>query len=106
MHVNTVHLKLRQLPCPWPGCAKSFGSNWHLQVHMYIHNDEKPLGCPHCDFRARQRHSLDYHLERHHKDLATTQKENEGIGNGLISPETAINESVVGDQIAQEQTIS
>ena len=43
---------------------------------MRIHTDERPLACPHCDFRARQRHSLDYHLDKYHKDFVDKQKVN------------------------------
>ena len=38
-------------------------------MHMRIHKDDKALACPHCDFRARQRHALNYHLSRNHKDV-------------------------------------
>ena len=42
---------------------------------MRIHKDDKPLACPHCDFRARQRHALNYHLSRNHKDVVEAQND-------------------------------
>ena len=113
MHVNSVHLKLRHLPCPWPGCVKSFGSNCHLHVHMHIHTGKKPLGCPHCDFRARQRHSLDYHLDRHHKDMARMQnvKRNyeifpEPAFQAIVIPEQTINENNNNNETTAEQIVN
>ncbi|KAK2190186.1 hypothetical protein NP493_87g04034 [Ridgeia piscesae] len=71
---------------------------------MHIHNDKKPLACPHCDFRARQRHSLDYHLERYHKELATEQKKNKVMGNSQVSTEFATSEGAVNDEVTPEET--
>ena len=40
-------------------------------MHTLIHKDKKPFAYLHYDFLTCQRHSLNCHLSRNHKDVAT-----------------------------------
>ncbi|XP_064642627.1 uncharacterized protein LOC135496953 [Lineus longissimus] len=64
-HIRVYHTKEKLFTCTWEGCGKAFRTPYHVQVHMRIHTDEKPLKCPHCDYRARQRNALNWHLKKH-----------------------------------------
>ncbi|XP_074653948.1 uncharacterized protein LOC141908050 [Tubulanus polymorphus] len=67
-HVIVHHTKERNYACEHPNCGKSFKNQYHLTVHRRIHSDEKPLKCPYCEYRGRQRNSLNVHLRKHQKE--------------------------------------
>jgi hypothetical protein len=56
-HIEQIHLRQRNFLCDFPQCEKTFYSAYNLRVHKRVHSDEKPLKCPHCDYRAAQRNS-------------------------------------------------
>jgi hypothetical protein len=64
-HVVNKHLKVRKFLCQWDGCLAAFRQKYHLQVHVRIHSNDKPLKCPHCNYSARQRNALNWHLKKH-----------------------------------------
>ncbi|XP_064643276.1 uncharacterized protein LOC135497363 isoform X3 [Lineus longissimus] len=66
-HMEQVHLQQRSFFCDFPGCGKSFYAEYNLRVHKRVHSKEKPLKCPHCDYRANQRNSMNWHLKKHEK---------------------------------------
>ncbi|XP_064643275.1 uncharacterized protein LOC135497363 isoform X2 [Lineus longissimus] len=66
-HVKQIHLKNQSFPCDFPDCGKRFKTAYNLRVHKRIHSQEKPLKCPHCDYRANQRNSMNWHLKKHAK---------------------------------------
>jgi hypothetical protein len=65
-HIDNRHLHLpATLPCTWKGCNKMFRNDYNLKIHMRVHTDEKPLKCPHCDYCARQRAAMNWHMKKH-----------------------------------------
>ncbi|XP_067684404.1 gastrula zinc finger protein XlCGF26.1-like [Haliotis asinina] len=52
--------------CSWKGCGKSFRDNYNLKCHYCLHTGEKPLKCPHCEFRCVQQASLNCHVKKMH----------------------------------------
>ena len=64
-HVQSSHEGVSQWPCPLPGCTRHFGAERHLRVHLLMHKDEKPLQCPFCQYRCRQKNALNWHVRKH-----------------------------------------
>jgi uncharacterized C2H2 Zn-finger protein len=64
-HVDEKHLQLRKFQCDFEDCGKVFLNAYTMKVHQRIHSDEKPLKCPHCDYAARQRNAMNWHMRKH-----------------------------------------
>ena len=64
-HVLGSHEDVSHWPCPLPGCARQFGAERHLRVHLLMHKEEKPLKCPFCHYRCRQKNALHWHIRKH-----------------------------------------
>ena len=64
-HVQSAHEDVSHWPCPLPGCTRHFGAERHLRVHLLMHKEEKPLKCPFCKYRCRQKNALNWHVRKH-----------------------------------------
>ncbi|XP_070206946.1 uncharacterized protein [Littorina saxatilis] len=64
-HVQSSHEGISQWPCPLPGCSRHFAAERHLRVHLLMHKDEKPLKCPFCNYRCRQKNAMNWHMKKH-----------------------------------------
>lgn len=51
-------------------CGKLCDTPSQLAIHLRAHTGERPFCCPHCDYRATQKHHVKSHLQRRHKELA------------------------------------
>ncbi|XP_067658754.1 uncharacterized protein [Haliotis asinina] len=67
IHMNISHYKIRKYKCEQ--CGKGFMAKKHLYVHMRIHSDSKPVQCSFCDYRCRQKSSLNWHMKKRHPDM-------------------------------------
>ncbi|XP_014662593.1 PREDICTED: uncharacterized protein LOC106805493 [Priapulus caudatus] len=67
---SNVHLAVRprDYPCTYAGCQRAFYDTKHLKVHMLRHTGEKPLQCDRCEFVCRQRNSMNYHINKYHRE--------------------------------------
>ncbi|ROT73138.1 putative myeloid zinc finger 1-like [Penaeus vannamei] len=50
-------------------CGKLCDTPSQLAIHLRAHTGERPFCCPHCDYRATQKHHVKSHLQRRHKEL-------------------------------------
>ncbi|XP_046551502.1 zinc finger protein 639-like [Haliotis rubra] len=67
IHMNISHYKIRKYKCEQ--CGKGFMAKKHLYVHLRIHSDSKPVQCNFCDYRCRQKSSLNWHMKKRHPDM-------------------------------------
>ena len=72
-HALSVHQDpgYRAFNCLSPGCDKNFLWSKNRNVHMLIHSGVMPYACEHCDYRCRQKSSLNHHLKTRHCVQAT-----------------------------------
>ena len=70
IHIDGVHLKLKNFHCHVVGCNKSFSVKSSLQRHIKIvHDKMKPYSCPDCDSLFSTGHQLKLHKERAHDKI-------------------------------------
>ena len=70
IHIDGVHLKLKNFHCHVVGCSKSFAVKSSLQRHIKIvHEKMKPYSCPDCDSPFSTGHQLKLHKERAHDKI-------------------------------------
>lgn len=51
-----------------PVCGRRFKEKYTMQVHMRVHNEERPFTCPTCGKRFSQRGNLTVHQRTHTQD--------------------------------------
>ncbi|KAL8571217.1 hypothetical protein ACOMHN_010678 [Nucella lapillus] len=73
-HMQACHEGVSHWPCPLPGCSRQFGTERHLRVHLLMHKDEKPLRCPFCPYRCRQKNALQWHMRKHPESTGQHRK--------------------------------
>ena len=66
LHQKTVHRKLKEFMCSWPLCGKSFGRKSARDIHYRLHTGDAKFSCEYCDYKAKQRGSLNYHMKSKH----------------------------------------
>ena len=59
-----IHIAPDQWECPF--CEKVSKRARNMKTHIMRHTGEKPLSCPHCDFKCITKHHLNYHLRNTH----------------------------------------
>ena len=70
IHIDGVHLKLKNFHCHVVGCNKSFSVKSSFQRHIKIvHDKMKPYSCPDCDSLFSTGHQLKLHKERAHNKI-------------------------------------
>uniref|UniRef100_T1J534 C2H2-type domain-containing protein n=1 Tax=Strigamia maritima TaxID=126957 RepID=T1J534_STRMM len=63
-HHMKVHFG-KDLKCPVENCPQAFRCPSELQMHMRVHNDERPFLCDKCGYRGRSQHQLTKHRRSH-----------------------------------------
>lgn len=70
LHSNSCHF-----------CGKHCETPSQLAVHLRAHTGERPFYCPHCDYRATQKHHIKSHIQRKHKPLPVEYQRDYDIAN-------------------------
>ncbi|KAJ3069451.1 hypothetical protein HK102_006924 [Quaeritorhiza haematococci] len=65
-----VEPKVIVLPCPHPGCPKTFNRQFNLKSHLKSHATERAYRCDACPATFRRSHDL----KRHYRSLHTVAK--------------------------------
>lgn len=69
-HIDQVHHNIRKYACTFENCNKRFKRPEALRVHTRTHTGDKPVKCQFCDYSARQKASLNWHMKTKHSDLS------------------------------------
>lgn len=75
-HINSVHLKKRDFQCKFPGCTRTFATDYNWLRHVKSrHLRERRWPCPACTKKLTRRTKVLEHLGRVHKITHITKQD-------------------------------
>lgn len=72
--MRDIHVKIRNLKCPWPNCGSAFSQKSHLESHFTCHVRTNPLECEICTKQFALKKSYNIHVATHRNDKPKTKK--------------------------------
>ena len=67
IHKQTIHERVEEYRCEWPGCEYKTYSKIYIDRHRVVHSDDKPFVChwPGCQLRTKFTNNLRAHVKLH-----------------------------------------